>query len=522
MGKFNDAAYTPVSVLASTDLVMAQSSDGLTDKPIAKSDLASTIFAELSAVPFLAADETKLDGIEALADVTDATNVEAAGAVMDGDFTASDGFMHKTGAGTYAAAKYNLNAAVNPAVTDDNTLGYQPGSIWVNTTFNPDLYWLCLDASTGAAVWIQIMTNNFSGSNQWYIASISANNHQGHFIDQWELCGRLSGSPQAFGIGMLTEKVTPVATDMLMLRDSVDGSLKKVDIDNLPTGTGVDATVWDAQSVVVAVTDNTPIAQVLAEDQVLGRLTGGNIGALTAANLRQILYGSLERTAITLTTHTFAQSTKHTMHYTSNASAITATLPDDVADDFPDNDLIIGIQGAAGAITFAAGGSATVTPVAGLQLVTNGIGALWWAFKRAANDWLVGGDLKQDDASAQFQVDIPISDAEGTAITVGANKGPVWIPRFDVDIIDVFGHLKNAGSGTGNNVFDIHIGASTIMTTDKINIEPGETDSEDAVTQPALTTTSAVAGSVFSAHVDAVHSVAAGDGGMVSMLLRKS
>lgn len=36
---------------------------------------------------FTAADETKLDGIEALADVTDATNVAAAGAVMESDTT---------------------------------------------------------------------------------------------------------------------------------------------------------------------------------------------------------------------------------------------------------------------------------------------------------------------------------------------------------------------------------------------------------------------------------------------------
>ena len=50
--------------------------------------------------PFTDADETKLDGIETSADVTDATNVAAAGAIMDGDFT-SNGFMKRTGAGTY-------------------------------------------------------------------------------------------------------------------------------------------------------------------------------------------------------------------------------------------------------------------------------------------------------------------------------------------------------------------------------------------------------------------------------------
>jgi hypothetical protein len=46
----------------------------------------SSVLANTTA-SFTTADETKLDGIEALADVTDATNVNAAGAVMESDYT---------------------------------------------------------------------------------------------------------------------------------------------------------------------------------------------------------------------------------------------------------------------------------------------------------------------------------------------------------------------------------------------------------------------------------------------------
>tara|TARA_Y100000592_G_scaffold101019_1_gene184601 strand:+ start:11906 stop:21766 length:9861 start_codon:yes stop_codon:yes gene_type:complete len=46
------------------------------------------------------AERTKLTGIETSADVTDATNVAAAGAVMDSDFS-SNGLMKRTGAGSY-------------------------------------------------------------------------------------------------------------------------------------------------------------------------------------------------------------------------------------------------------------------------------------------------------------------------------------------------------------------------------------------------------------------------------------
>lgn len=48
----------------------------------------------------VAADGMKLDGVEASADVTDATNVAAAGAVMDGDFS-TNGLMIRSAAGTY-------------------------------------------------------------------------------------------------------------------------------------------------------------------------------------------------------------------------------------------------------------------------------------------------------------------------------------------------------------------------------------------------------------------------------------
>ena len=65
----------------------------------------SSVLAATTA-SFTTADETKLDGIEALADVTDATNVAAAGAVMDGDFS-SNGLMSRTGAGTYSVVTNN-------------------------------------------------------------------------------------------------------------------------------------------------------------------------------------------------------------------------------------------------------------------------------------------------------------------------------------------------------------------------------------------------------------------------------
>jgi hypothetical protein len=51
------------------------------------------------------------------------------------------------------------------------------------------------------------------------------------------------------------------------------------------TGGAISGTLWDAQSVVVAVADNTPVAQVLAASTVLGRRAAGDIGAVSYVNL---------------------------------------------------------------------------------------------------------------------------------------------------------------------------------------------------------------------------------------------
>ena len=100
------------------------------------------------------ADKTKLDGVEALADVTDATNVAAAGAVMDADFAGSyAGLMHRTGSGAYQALKSNLGASTDPTATDDSASDYAVGSRWINTT--ADTEWVCLDATAAAAVWTE-------------------------------------------------------------------------------------------------------------------------------------------------------------------------------------------------------------------------------------------------------------------------------------------------------------------------------------------------------------------------------
>lgn len=59
------------------------------------------------------------------------------------------------------AAKANLSATAAPVVGDDDADGYLPGSLWVDIT--NDKAYICLDATTGAAVWIEITQSGGGG-----------------------------------------------------------------------------------------------------------------------------------------------------------------------------------------------------------------------------------------------------------------------------------------------------------------------------------------------------------------------
>jgi len=62
------------------------------------------------------------------------------------------GYLTQTTSGANVAIlKSNLTAIIAPTTSDDNTLGYGVGSQWIDTAAK--IEYICLNASTGAAVW---------------------------------------------------------------------------------------------------------------------------------------------------------------------------------------------------------------------------------------------------------------------------------------------------------------------------------------------------------------------------------
>jgi len=85
------------------------------------SELAGIAAVKATTGTFLSADESKLDGIEASADVTDATNVTAAGALMDSELAGIAAVKATTG--TFLSADESKLDGIEASATADQTAG---------------------------------------------------------------------------------------------------------------------------------------------------------------------------------------------------------------------------------------------------------------------------------------------------------------------------------------------------------------------------------------------------------------
>ena len=68
-----------------------------------------------------------------------------------------------------------------------------------------------------------------------------------------------------------------------------DGTLSQATVPVMTTATGVAASLFDAQTILQATTDDTPAALTVGEQTLVGRITAGNITALTPAQVRTLI-----------------------------------------------------------------------------------------------------------------------------------------------------------------------------------------------------------------------------------------
>ena len=193
-----------------------------------------------TAETFTTALKNKLDAIENLADVTDATNVNAAGAVMESDF----------------------NANTILAATADNT----PATVTV--------------------------------AEQTVIGRLTAENIKALSVAELQTLINIEDGAD------VTDTTNVNASGAVMETDFNAGTFLYATSDNTPeaktvaevnallgfdNAAYVTKTLYDANTILYATSDNTPAALTITEQTIVGRKTGGNITALTATEIRTLI-----------------------------------------------------------------------------------------------------------------------------------------------------------------------------------------------------------------------------------------
>lgn len=146
------------------------------------------------------------------------------------------------------------------------------------------VYFHKLDPSSGASESPPdvISPDTNAGDKRWVLTSVvmpyhAANHTKGGFD---EIDGDL------VDIDWNPSNYTPETVAQTSSVDHLSSHLKGVDV---ALGLMVPKALFDAQSVLAATADNAPVALPVTEQTILGRKTGGNVAALSAAEVRAIV-----------------------------------------------------------------------------------------------------------------------------------------------------------------------------------------------------------------------------------------
>jgi hypothetical protein len=280
-----------------------------------------------------------------------------------------------------------------------------------------------------------------------------------------------------------TDIGTPDSGDLLLIEDITDGSIKKVQIGNLPTGGGGEA--------------NTASNVGTAGVGVFKQKTGVDL------EFKKINAGSSKVTI-----------TDDTGNNEIDIDVAEANIDHDALTNYDANEhftqaniTTVGtvtsgnVDAVVSAATTSTAGKVELTTIAEVDAGTD-------TTRAVTADALHGSN--RNLRFFTFDLYGPTTDvATGTVLHV---RFPA---PYDGEFVqddsnpDYFMAQTETAGTTGTMVVDVHLAGTTIMSTNKIDIESGERDSTTAATQPDLTTTSFTKGQEIAVQVDAIHTTAA-------------
>ncbi len=228
-----------------------------------------------------------------------------------------------------------------------------------------------------------------------------------------------------------------------------DGALSQGGVGVATTGTAILKTLFDAQTLLRAIADDTPVALTVGEQTLVGRITAGDIAALTPAQVRTLL-------ALVIGT---------------NVQAWDATL-DDIADGTIAEDLVNTAHPWANnevSDTLSIGSASTVHPDALPNTVTytDKAETLTANWVNTANPWAIdeGGTGAATASAARTALGLAIgSDVQAydgdtaktdVAETITANWVNTANPWADNEVSDTLTSSLFVGSGSTTNAVDL-------------------------------------------------------------------
>lgn len=128
----------------------------------------------------------------------------------------------------------------------------------------------------------------------------------------------------------------------------------------------------------------------------------------------------------------------------------------------------------------------------------------------ADNNTISNIGLAEIEAAGKTEVIAIAASDESTALTTGTAKVTFHMP-YAFTLTDIKATVTTAPTDA-TLIADVNDGGTSIMTTDKLDIETGEFSTETATTPPALTDTALAADAIITVDIDQVGSTIAGTG----------
>lgn len=306
----------------------------------------------------------------------------------------------------------------------------------------------------------------------------------------------------------------------------IEASADVTDATNVNAAGAVMESDYNAHTILAATTDNTPAALTVGEQTLVGRITSGNIAALTATQVRTLL--NVEDGAdVTDATNVTAAGALMDSEVTSLSGIKTLTVPDNTTIsafgatliDDADNTaarstlgLVIGtnVQGVLAEGAFVNGDKTKLDGIATGATANSAASEAEVFTGTDTAKFVTPAELKPKEA-----IIIAVGD-ETTALTTGTAKVTFRMPyAFELSAVRASVTTAPAGSTI---IVDINEGGTTIMTTNKLSIDAGEKTSTTAATAAGLTDTTLADDAEITIDIDQIGSGTAGAGLKVTLI----